>query len=41
FFDDLVMMHIEKDFGDKIAEKYGKDYEQLMDYYAKEKGWDI
>ncbi|MFN2746572.1 TrmB family transcriptional regulator [Bacillus sp. z60-18] len=41
FFDDLVMMHIENDFGAEITGKYGKDFQSLIDYYAKEKGWDI
>lgn len=41
FVHDLLMQHIETDFGPVLAEKYGNHYEKLLDFYQKEKGWEL
>lgn len=41
FHHDLLMMHIERDLGTEMAEKYGENYEKLIAYYTQEKGWEI
>ncbi|WP_207229538.1 TrmB family transcriptional regulator sugar-binding domain-containing protein [Ktedonosporobacter rubrisoli] len=41
FYHDLLMQHIEADFGPLLTEKYGEQYQKLLDFYLKEKGWDL
>ncbi|WP_025850632.1 TrmB family transcriptional regulator [Paenibacillus ehimensis] len=41
FYHDMLMTHIEADFGRELAAKYGENYEKLLAYYMKDKGWDI
>lgn len=40
FYHDLLMTHIETDFGPQLSERYGSHYEKLIDYYKREKGWE-
>ncbi|QRG68698.1 TrmB family transcriptional regulator [Brevibacillus choshinensis] len=39
FYHDLLMQHVESDFGHLLAEKYGEHYEVLRDLYQNDKGW--
>jgi sugar-specific transcriptional regulator TrmB len=41
FYDDVIMSHLEADFGTELTEKYGEDYEKIINYYVNEKGWDL
>lgn len=34
FYHDLIMNHIEVDFGPQLAEKYGENYEKLLRFYT-------
>lgn len=40
FYQDLIMQHIEKDYGQLFADKYGESYEHILNHYLK-KGWNI
>ncbi|MEI0736423.1 hypothetical protein VQ056_06590 [Paenibacillus sp. JTLBN-2024] len=35
FYHDLVGERIERDFGDALAENYGKDYEKIIASYRE------
>jgi len=35
------MQHIEKDFEAELLEKYGEKYQKILEFYSKEKGWNI
>lgn len=41
FYDDVIMTHLEADYGEELIERYGKDYEKIINYYIQEKGWDL
>jgi sugar-specific transcriptional regulator TrmB len=41
FYDDVIMTHLEADYGEELIERYGKDYEKIINYYNQEKGWDL
>jgi len=41
FYHDLIMQHIEKDFEAELLEKYGEKYQKILEFYSKEKGWNI
>lgn len=41
FYHDLIMRHIERDFSQGLNEKYGENYEMLLNHYINEKGWKI
>ncbi|MEH6939044.1 helix-turn-helix domain-containing protein [Bacillus sp. JJ664] len=41
FYHDLIMQHIEKDFEAELLEKYGEKYQRILEFYSKEKGWNI
>ncbi|SFJ96165.1 TrmB family transcriptional regulator [Brevibacillus centrosporus] len=41
FYHDIIMQHIERDFAQVLVEKYGEKYHKILDYYNKEKGWNI
>lgn len=41
FYHDVIMQHIERDFADELSERYGEKYHKIIDYYNKEKGWNI
>ncbi|AUS08850.1 TrmB family transcriptional regulator [Laceyella sacchari] len=41
FYHDVVMMRIEEDFGAELASRYGENYEKIINYYIREKGWDF
>ncbi|KEK22353.1 TrmB family transcriptional regulator [Bacillus gaemokensis] len=40
FYHDMMMQHIEEDFGKEFQEKYGENYRKMLSYF-KEKGWHI
>ncbi|RAL22504.1 TrmB family transcriptional regulator [Thermoflavimicrobium daqui] len=40
FYHDMIMKHIEDDFGTEFEEKYGENYKKLFSYF-EEKGWNI
>lgn len=39
FYHDLIMHHIEEDFGAELTARYGEQYEHLRKLYKEEKGW--
>lgn len=41
FYHDIIMQHIERDFGVALKGKYGENYKKLLELYTKEKGWNI
>lgn len=41
FYHDLVMQHIEEDFRSELEEKYGTNYQKIIQLYTQEKGWKL
>jgi sugar-specific transcriptional regulator TrmB len=41
FYDDVIMSHLEADYGTELTKRYGQDYEKIINFYIQEKGWDL
>lgn len=39
FYHDVIMHHIEEDFGEELTARYGEQYEHLRKFYNEQKGW--